>query len=114
MKAIDQARTGAGTHSDSLLALGCAAIGYATCFDTALAITAQRINKTIVSSRTSAKLGMDRSDESGYGLGIDLYVEVRGLPKADARKLVETTHRVCPYSDALRNSVNVRLHITVA
>jgi len=27
----------------------------------------------------------------------DLYVNVRGLPKADARELVETTHRVCPH-----------------
>jgi len=113
MKAVDQTRTAAGTHSDSLLALGCAAIGYATCFDTALAITAQRMKKNIASSRTSAKLGMDRTAGSVYGLGVDLYVEVRGLPKADARKLVETTHRVCPYSDALRNTVNVRLHVTV-
>jgi len=24
---------------------------------------------------------------------------VRGLPKADARQLVETTHRVCPHSN---------------
>ena len=48
------------------------------------------------------------------GSTIDLYVEVRGLPKGDAHKLVETTHRVCPYSNAVRSNADVRLHVTVA
>jgi len=114
MKAIDQTRASTGTHSEPLLALGNAAIGYAMCFDTALAMTAQRMKKDITSSRTSAKIGMGRNSEGGYALGMDLYVEVRGLPKADARKLVETTHRVCPYSNAVRSNFDVRLRVTVA
>jgi Ohr subfamily peroxiredoxin len=101
------------TDSKDLFALGNAAIGYAACFDNALAMTAQRMKKFIASSTTSARFGMGRTGESGYALGIDLYVKVRGLPKADARRLVETTHRVCPYSDAIRDRVDVRLHVTV-
>jgi osmotically inducible protein OsmC len=114
MKAIHQTRASPGTHSEPLLTLRYAAIGYATCFDTALAITAQRMKKTITSSRTSAKLAMGRNGEGGHALDIDLYVEVCGLPRAEARKLVETTHRVCPYSDAVRSNGDVRLHVTVA
>ena len=114
MKAIDQTRASAGTPSEPLLALSYAAIGYATCFDNALAITAQRMKKTITRSRTSAKLGMGRNGQGGYALDFDLYVEVCGLPRVEARKLVETTHRVCPYSDAVRSNADVRLHVTVA
>jgi osmotically inducible protein OsmC len=44
---------------------------------------------------------------------VDLYVEVQGLPEAEARALVEATHHVCPYSNALRGNVDVRLHVTV-
>ena len=29
-----------------------------------------------------------------------------------ARKLIEATHQVCPYSNATRNNVDVRLHVT--
>ena len=114
MKAIDRTHAGVGGNSEDPFALGHAAIGYATCFDTALAMTAHRMNKTITSSRTSAKLGMGRNGEGSYALDIDLYVEVGGLPKADARKLVETTHRVCPYANAVRSNGDVRLHVTVA
>ena len=45
---------------------------------------------------------------------IDLYVEVKGLSEADARALVEATHQVCPYSNATRGNVDVRLHTSVA
>jgi lipoyl-dependent peroxiredoxin len=88
-------------------------MGYAECFDSALAMTAQRTKKAIAGSKTSAKLAMGQIGESGHALGIDLYVSVRGLPRADARKLVETTHRVCPYSNAIRDRVDVRLHVSV-
>jgi organic hydroperoxide reductase OsmC/OhrA len=39
---------------------------------------------------------------------------VQGLSEADAHKLVETTHQVCPYSNATRGNVDVRLHTSVA
>jgi len=114
MKAIDKTRTSAGVNSEHLFALESATIGYAACFDTALAMTAQRMKKVITSSTTSAKFAMGRIGDRGYPLGIDLYVEVCGLPKREARQLVETTHRVCPYSDAVRSNVDIRLHVTVA
>ena len=114
MKPIHPAHSSACANPQNLLALGHAAIGYAACFDGALAITAQRMKKVIAGSTTSARLAMGRIGEGGYALGIDLYVKVRGLPRADARRLVETTHRVCPYSNAILNNVDVRLHVSVA
>jgi len=113
MNATEQAAS-AEASSSNLAALSRLAIGYATCFDSALAMTAQRMNKTIKGSRTRARLGMDRAGDRSYTLAMDLYIEVHGLPRVEARKLAEITRRVCPYADAVRNDVPVRLHVTVA
>jgi osmotically inducible protein OsmC len=88
------------------------AIGYAACFDSALALTARQLKMAITGSRTAAEVGMGQNGEGGYALDIELHVEVRGLPEAQARELVDATHRVCPYSNAVRGNVEVRLHVT--
>lgn len=49
----------------------------------------------------------------GFGLDIDLHINLPGLPQADAEGLVEKAHQVCPYSNATRGNVDVRLHVTV-
>jgi organic hydroperoxide reductase OsmC/OhrA len=36
-----------------------------------------------------------------------------GLENADAQSLVDAAHQVCPYSNATRGNVDVRLHVTV-
>ena len=61
-----------------------------------------------------AEVGLGQNKEGGFSLDVDLHVEISGLSEADARKLVEATHQVCPYSNALRGNVDVRLHITTA
>ena len=88
------------------------AIGYAACFDSALGLTAKMMKKLITGSRTSAEVGIGQTSAGVYALDIDLYVEVNGLPETEARELVEATHRVCPYSNATRGNIEVRLHVT--
>ena len=90
------------------------AIGYAACFDSALGLTAKMMKKLITGSRTSAEVGIGQTSAGVYSLDIDLYVEENGLPEAEARELVEATHRVCPYSNATRGNIEVRLHVTAA
>lgn len=36
-----------------------------------------------------------------------------GLSVEDAKKLIEKAHEVCPYSNATRGNVDVRLHVNV-
>ncbi|MGL6161467.1 OsmC family protein [Microbulbifer sp.] len=50
----------------------------------------------------------------GFGLDIDLRVPLPGLEQVEAEELVEKAHRVCPYSNATRNNVDVRLHVSTA
>ena len=49
--------------------------------------------------------------EGGFGLDIELEVSLPGLSRADAEALVEKAHQVCPYSNATRNNVPVRLNV---
>jgi organic hydroperoxide reductase OsmC/OhrA len=38
-----------------------------------------------------------------------LRVHLPGLDRPDAGRLVEAAHQICPYSNATRNNVDVRL-----
>jgi osmotically inducible protein OsmC len=40
-------------------------------------------------------------------------ISLPGLEQADAQALVDAAHQVCPYSNATRNNVDVRLNVSV-
>lgn len=110
--AFDLAMPGSGktgTNPEQLFALG-----YAACFDNALPVAAKQLGLKPAGTRTSVEVGIGQTEAGGYALDVDLHVEVQGLDEADARKLVEATHQVCPYSNATRGNIDVRLHVTVA
>lgn len=89
------------------------ALGYAACFDNALAGVAKQMGLPITGSRTSAEVGIGQTPAGGYALDIDLWIEIQGLGEAEGMTLVEATHRVCPYSNATQGNIDVRLHVTV-
>jgi Ohr subfamily peroxiredoxin len=45
----------------------------------------------------------------GFGIEVELRICLPGLPRAEADSLVEKSHAVCPYSNAMRSNVSVRL-----
>src|ERR1700677_1319894 len=45
----------------------------------------------------------------GFGIEIELRICLPGLPRAEADVLVEKSHAECPYSNATRDNVSVRL-----
>ena len=53
--------------------------------------------------------GIGPRSEGGFGLTVALEVSLPGMPKDAAQKLVNDAHQVCPYSNATRNNVPVRL-----
>lgn len=89
------------------------ALGYAACFNNALPFAAKQLKLEYSSSKTSVEVGIGMLSTGGYGLDIDLYVEIVGLSQENADKLVAATHETCPYSNATRGNVDVRLHTTV-
>ena len=107
--AFDLARPGTGdvgANPEQLFALG-----YAACFDSALSMIAGQM-KLEVTSKTSVEVGIGQRADGGYALDIDIYVETTGIGTEQAEKLVEAAHHACPYSNATRNNVDVRLHVT--
>ena len=57
------------------------------------------------------EVGFGPRSEGGFGITADLTITLPGVAKADAEKLAQAAHEVCPYSNATRNNVDVGLHI---
>ncbi|MCP3753264.1 organic hydroperoxide resistance protein [Pseudomonas sp. SBB6] len=99
---------GDGTNPEQLFAAG-----YSACFIGALKFVAGQQKKALpAESSITAKVGIGQIP-GGFGLDIDLNIDLPGLEQAEAEKLVEAAHQVCPYSNATRGNVDVRLHVTV-
>ena len=85
------------------------AAGYAGCFHSALKLIARRAKVDADNSTVTAKVGIGPSGSGGFGLDVDLVVTLPGLEQADAEQLVSQAHAVCPYSNATRGNIDVRL-----
>ena len=54
-------------------------------------------------------------DAGGFGLAVKLRVEDRSLPQAELAALAKEAHeKICPYSHATRNNVDVQLEVVGA
>ena len=85
------------------------AAGYAACFDSALAFVAAQGKIKLSGTRVDATVGIGPNDAGGFGLAVKLEVTIPDLPREEARALLEKTHTVCPYSNALRGNVEIEL-----
>ncbi len=98
---------GPGTNPEQLFAAG-----YSACFLGALEVAAQQLKLRIPADATvKATVGIGPRSEGGFGITADLSVSLPGIERADAQKLVETAHQICPYSNATRNNVDVGLTV---
>ncbi|MCI9727358.1 Ohr family peroxiredoxin [Proteus mirabilis] len=87
------------------------ALGYAACFDSAMEITAKQLKLNAKGAKTSIEVGIGQRSGGGYGLDLDITAHLLGMAREDAQRLVEATHQLCPYSNAIRGNIDVRLHI---
>lgn len=96
----------AGVNPEQLFALG-----YAACFDSAMQLTAKEQKCDITDAKTTVAVGLGQRTEGGYALDIDITAHLPGMTAQDAQRLVEATHQICPYSNATRGNIDVRLHV---
>ena len=88
------------------------AAGYSACFVGALKVAGQQLKLHVpADAKVTATVGIGPRSEGGFGITADLRVELPGVPHADAERLVETAHQICPYSNATRGNVNVGLTV---
>lgn len=98
---------GEGNNPEQLFAAG-----YAACFIGALKAVAPSLKLRVPpETRVTATVGIGPRAPGGFGLDVDLLVDLPGLERPDAERLVDAAHEVCPYSNATRNNVDVRLAV---
>uniref|UniRef100_UPI00404A29C8 organic hydroperoxide resistance protein n=1 Tax=Flavobacterium sp. TaxID=239 RepID=UPI00404A29C8 len=88
------------------------AAGYAACFDSALNHTIRPTGtKTGVTSVT-AKVGIGSNENGGFQLEVELAVNIPEVSLEEAQAFVEKAHQVCPYSNATRGNIDVKISVT--
>jgi osmotically inducible protein OsmC len=98
---------GPGNNPEQLFAAG-----YAACFLGAMKHVATQGGPKVPGDATvTATVGIGPRSEGGFGIDVQLDVALPGLERAAAEALVEQAHQVCPYSNATRNNVPVRLRV---
>lgn len=98
---------GPGNNPEQLFAAG-----YAACFLGAMKFVASQGGpKVPADTKVMATVGIGPRSEGGFGLEVALDIALPGLARAEAEALVEKAHQVCPYSNATRNNVPVRLSV---
>jgi Ohr subfamily peroxiredoxin len=98
---------GTGTNPEQLFG-----VGYSACFLGAIKAVAPKVG-VAVPADTAIDAEVDLGPTAlGYGIAVRLKITLPGLERAKAQELVAEAHKVCPYSNATRNNIDVQ--ITVA
>jgi Ohr subfamily peroxiredoxin len=97
---------GGATNPEQLFAAG-----YAACFHSALRLVAGQAGIDTTDSAVSATVHLGSTDTGGFGIGVELDVSLPNATPEQAQSAVENAHAVCPYSNATRNNIDVKLSI---
>lgn len=106
VKLSPPAMGGSGTNPEQLFAAG-----YSACFIGAMKAVAGKMKLTL-----PADLAIDAEVDlgpvaGGYGIAARLNVSLPGMDRAAAQALVEAAHKVCPYSNATRGNIDVKIKV---
>jgi Ohr subfamily peroxiredoxin len=100
---------GSGTNPEQLFAAG-----YSACFIGAMKAVAAKQKLSLpneVSIKSDVSIGPLTGKAGAFGIAVDMAISVPGLERAAAEKLVADAHEVCPYSNATRGNVDVKLTV---
>jgi Ohr subfamily peroxiredoxin len=96
---------GGGTNPEQLFA-----VGFAACFESALGAVARRQKLEAGDVEIDSKVMLIPTEGRGFGLSVELDVSLPSVEdEAKAVELVHAAHQVCPYSNATRGNIEVKL-----
>ena len=95
---------GGGTNPEQLFA-----VGYASCFESALGAVGRRERAEGGDVSIDSQVSLQPTPERGFKLAVELDVMLPQVEDAEAIKLVQAAHHVCPYSNATRGNIEVKL-----
>ncbi|HEY8082565.1 MAG TPA: organic hydroperoxide resistance protein [Solirubrobacterales bacterium] len=93
-----------GTNPEQLFA-----VGYAACFESALATVARRQKLEVGEVEIDSKVMLVTGEDRIFTIAVELAVTLPSVEGDAAVELVEAAHKVCPYSNATRGNIDVTL-----
>lgn len=97
--------SGGGTNPEELFA-----VGYAACFESALAVVARRRKLEASDVTIDSAVSLLPSGDGGFRLAVTLDVSIPSVSNREtAAELVSAADQVCPYSNATRGNIEVEL-----
>lgn len=91
------------------------AAGYAACFGGAVDLVGKQQKKDASKASVTCAVSIGPRDGGGFGLAVKLRVEDESLKQAELEAIAREAHeKICPYSHATRNNVNVELEVVGA
>lgn len=97
--------TGEATNPEQLFAAG-----YSACFSNAILHVAREMKIKLTQAPVSAEVGIGPNETGGFALTVALAVTLE-LEEEQAQQLVKTAHQVCPYSNAVKGNIDVKLTV---
>ncbi len=59
-----------------------------------------------------ATVSIGQLGDGGFGLAAELHANTRGVTLEEAQSFIEQAHKVCPYSNATRGNMEVKLSVS--
>jgi len=88
------------------------AAGYSACFDSALNLIISKSKTKTGETSVAAKVSIGQNEDGGFGLAVELDVNIPGVSIEEAEELTQKAHQICPYSNATRSNIEVKLSVT--
>jgi Ohr subfamily peroxiredoxin len=96
---------GGGTNPEQLFA-----VGYAACFEGAIGVAARRERAEVGDVSIDSKVSLVSTEDRGFTVAVELDVTLPQVQDPEtAKNLVAAAHQICPYSNATRGNVEVKL-----
>jgi osmotically inducible protein OsmC len=101
---VETGGEGGGTNPEQLFA-----VGYAACFEGALATIGRRRKLEAGDVEIDSKVKLRAGEDRSFTIAVELHVTLPSVAGDDAVELVRAAHAVCPYSNATRGNIEVVL-----
>ena len=94
-----------GTNPEELFA-----VGFAACFEGALGVVGRRERAEVGDVSIDSRVTLLTTEERGFNVAVELDVTLPQVTDPEAAKrIVAAAHEVCPYSNATRGNIDVKL-----
>ena len=91
------------------------AAGYAACYGGALDFVAKQHKKDASKASVTCSVSIGPREGGGFGLSVKMRVEDPSLPQSELQAFASEAHeKICPYSHATRNNVDVAFEVVGA